>query len=411
MARWLYQVFVLQASIFLSFASFHESKAEEQNYQVVLQEDPACMKKDAVACTRLAVAYESGKGAPQDYKLARYYFRKGCELGNSDACFLQGNMVASGVGGTQNILYAIELFDKACTGRLPAPCYLLGTIFVKIQSDPSGVVKARNYFTKACELDHAKACFDLGGLLYQGIGGPKDMDEALIVLHKACDLGDKEVCSKIAAARERMAEEPPKKPAMSQSQELPKLVAESMELEMQGDYVGAIRVLRQHLESEPRDERAMNTISGLLGFLGRPPEQIVWAKKALEINPNFAYAYINLGNGLAASGRDDEAIKAYVKARELAPEDPEPAYSLGVINEQRGSPEGVQLAIFFYKKSVELDPEFVNGYFNLAAVYANLRRFDEAKRLLTKLLSIDPAADDARDMLKRIEREIAKSGN
>ncbi len=55
-------------------------------------------------------------------------------------------------------------------------------------------------------------------------------------------------------------------------------------------------------------------------------------------------------------------------------------------------------------KSVELDPRFENGYFNLAALYANLKKYDEAVAALHKVLEINPGADDAKAMLADIEK-------
>ena len=110
-------------------------------------------------------------------------------------------------------------------------------------------------------------------------------------------------------------------------------------------------------------------------------------------------------NAQAQTGQLKDAEISFRKAGELSPDDPLPIYSLGVLSEQQRK---FSEAIEFYKRSVEIDPKFENGYFNLAAMLANLGRFAEAKSMLLKLLELNPQADDARAMLRQIEREIPK---
>lgn len=71
--------------------------------------------------------------------------------------------------------------------------------------------------------------------------------------------------------------------------------------------------------------------------------------------------------------------------------------------EQRGEQK---LAVTFYKKSVELDPKFENGYFNLAAAYANLKQFENARESLKTLIKLNPNDQDAIEMLRRVESDI-----
>ena len=180
------------------------------------------------------------------------------------------------------------------------------------------------------------------------------------------------------------------------------LVKRELLLESAHFWRSAIDVNMEILKLEPRSIAAMNTIAGLHGTLGNFQEEVTWAHKALDIDPQFVLAHINYGNGLAALGRIQEAQAAYEKAGELAPKDPLPIYSLGVLAERHGK---IEQALTFYERSVALDERFENGYFNMAAMLANLKRFDEATAVLKKLLELNPNAQDAEQMLEQIENE------
>jgi tetratricopeptide (TPR) repeat protein len=101
-------------------------------------------------------------------------------------------------------------------------------------------------------------------------------------------------------------------------------------------------------------------------------------------------------------GKFDSAIQAYQKAEKIAPKEPLPVYSLGVVAENQND---FAKALDFYKRSVDLDPNFEDGLFSEAAMYAALKQFAEAKAVLNKLLQINPKAEDARQMLLQIEKE------
>jgi tetratricopeptide (TPR) repeat protein len=98
----------------------------------------------------------------------------------------------------------------------------------------------------------------------------------------------------------------------------------------------------------------------------------------------------------------DEAEAAYRKAAEISPQDPLPVYSLAVLAEDRGE---IERALSYYEQSVKLDERFEYGHFSMAAMLANLGRFEEAIAELEVVLKLNPDALDARQMLEQIEEE------
>ena len=180
------------------------------------------------------------------------------------------------------------------------------------------------------------------------------------------------------------------------------LIKKAILFEDAGLFARAIETYKEVLKLEPKDFAAMSTIAGLYGKLEDPENEVIWAQKAIDTNPKFFQAFINHGNGLAMQGMFEKAILSYQKAEKLAPKNPLPIYSQGVVAENKRDIAG---ALKCYNRSVELDPKFRDGLFSAAAMHANLKQFAEAKVLLNKLLELNPNDGDARQMLRQIERE------
>jgi tetratricopeptide (TPR) repeat protein len=71
---------------------------------------------------------------------------------------------------------------------------------------------------------------------------------------------------------------------------------------------------------------------------------ILYFQKALELNPQFATAYIGLGNAYSDKDNLDKAIQSYEKAIKLDPKDSRAYNGLGIIYAQKGNlDEAIQL--------------------------------------------------------------------
>ncbi len=184
------------------------------------------------------------------------------------------------------------------------------------------------------------------------------------------------------------------------------LWADERAREEAGDLEGAIHACMQILRHHPKEPRAMNTIAGLDGRLGRYRDEVTWAYRAIHTDRRYFEAEINLGTALAQLGNAKQAQAAYERARAIAPNDPMPVYSLGVLAEGR---HDVPAATELYRQSVALDPKFESGWFNLAAMQAAAGRFDDALASLDKVLALNPQAEDARAMRRHVQADKAAS--
>ena len=68
----------------------------------------------AKSCSKLGGLYYNGDGVKQDYKKAREFWSKACEMGDANGCVLVGYLYDNGYGVRQNDSKAMEFYGKAC---------------------------------------------------------------------------------------------------------------------------------------------------------------------------------------------------------------------------------------------------------------------------------------------------------
>ncbi|MCL2925167.1 MAG: tetratricopeptide repeat protein [Trichodesmium sp. MAG_R04] len=100
---------------------------------------------------------------------------------------------------------------------------------------------------------------------------------------------------------------------------------------------------------------------------GKLDEAIALYHQIIEINPNFAWAYNNLGDAFAQQGRLDEAISYYSKSLNINPNSAWLFYRLGEALAQQGD---LETAIGYLKKAIEIRPSFEKFHNSLTQVLA-----------------------------------------
>ena len=97
--------------------------------------------------------------------------------------------------------------------------------------------------------------------------------------------------------------------------------------------------------------------------------------KAIELNPNYVYAYGNRGISYKNLGKYELAIADYNKAIELNPKYGNAYNNRGVSYQNL---EKYELAIADYNKAIELNPKHANAYNNRGNSYKNLGKYELA---------------------------------
>lgn len=92
-------------------------------------------------------------------------------------------------------------------------------------------------------------------------------------------------------------------------------------------------------------------------------------KKAIEIDPNFAFSWDNLGVCYRKSNQYEEAINAYKKSLEINPEGRMPLMNIAVTYNLK---KEFDQAIFYYNKFISIYSNDPEGYYGLGLIlYTN----------------------------------------
>ncbi len=110
-------------------------------------------------------------------------------------------------------------------------------------------------------------------------------------------------------------------------------------------------------------------------------------QRVIQVKPD-ARVYKIWGNARQAQGKVDEAKNCYAKAIELDPDFAEAYTNLGTLYAQE---QQWQSAIAFYQKAIALQPNLASTYRNLARVWAQMGQLSEADGCWFKAYSLEPA--------------------
>jgi len=101
--------------------------------------------------------------------------------------------------------------------------------------------------------------------------------------------------------------------------------------------------------------------------------------QALQADPKFADAHLNLGRLYHEAGELVQAERHYKKAVECAPEDATCHFNLAVLLEDRDRPEDAAPS---YEQAIARDPEMADAHYNLGLLMEARGRRSEAMRHL-----------------------------
>jgi len=130
---------------------------------------------------------------------------------------------------------------------------------------------------------------------------------------------------------------------------------------------------------------------------GQRDKMIAALERAIRIDPSLATAYALLGLVLSQGGRTDEGIENLEKAMRLSPHDPLMNLFLLGMSIAHFADEKYTEAADWAQRSIRSRLVEPAAYRYLAASYAHLGRFDEARRALREMFVLDPKFSLATD--------------
>ncbi|MBR1396549.1 MAG: tetratricopeptide repeat protein [Selenomonadaceae bacterium] len=166
---------------------------------------------------------------------------------------------------------------------------------------------------------------------------------------------------------------------------------EGNQLYYQGDYNGAIAKYNEALNLNPNFDWAYNNRGLAYGNLQNYDAAMADYNKAIELNPNDAEAYNNRGNTYVSLKQYDQALADYTRAIELNPDSVESYNNRGFVylclkkhNE----------AIADCTKAIELNPNLDKAYYRRGLSYRSLDKYDEAISDFNKAIELKPNDSD-----------------
>jgi TPR repeat protein len=156
--------------------------------------DPALLAKaragDAVSQKLVGFAYVEGKGIPQDYVQAAYWFRKAAEQGIDKAQYDLGLLYENGQGVGRDYAQAAMWYRKAAEQGYSNAQTNLALLYEDGRGIPQDYAQAASWYRKAAEQGYADAQNNLALLYENGRGVPQDYAQAAKWCRKAAEQGD-----------------------------------------------------------------------------------------------------------------------------------------------------------------------------------------------------------------------------
>jgi len=166
-----------------------------------------------------------------------------------------------------------------------------------------------------------------------------------------------------------------------------------------GNFPQAEEAFRQAIELNPDYAKAYSNLGFVLKLSGRLDEAAACLNQAIKLNPNFPDAYNNLSLVLMDTGRLAEAEACLRKALRLNPHSPEIYNNLGLVLEDTERQPAAEIS---YRRALELRPDYPDAYYNLGNLLKNARRMVEAQAAYHRAIELRPGFTSARFALSTL---------
>lgn len=141
------------------------------------------------------------------------------------------------------------------------------------------------------------------------------------------------------------------------------------------DFLGAYEDFMTSYAFDSTNIATLTNLGALVDEIGREDETFFYLEKVIEIRPDFAPAYGNIGFRYQTIEKHEEAIKYFDKVLELNPKDPlgfnNRSYSKMKLGDLKGAMKDVQ-------KSLEIYPTNSYALRNRALIYLKMNKKEKA---------------------------------
>ena len=162
---------------------------------------------------------------------------------------------------------------------------------------------------------------------------------------------------------------------------------------------------RAQIRSAPRSARAHLGMGRMHAEAGRLDSAAAYNRSALEIYPDYAMAWHNLGLVQVRQQAWEEARRSFGQAVALEPAYLKAWYNLGGVHLQRGAWSG---ALRAFEQMLALDPENAGAWNGVGVVRIRQGKLKEAARAFGRALAADPGHAQARYYLAQVRERLRR---
>ena len=154
-----------------------------------------------------------------------------------------------------------------------------------------------------------------------------------------------------------------------------------------GDFQSAIQDFDQAIQINPQFEWAYNTRGIAYGFLGEYQRAIQDFDQAIQINPQYEWAYNNRGIAYSGLGNYQRAIQDLDHAIQINSKFAVGYSSRGFLYARLGN---YQRAIQDFDQAIQINPQLADAYYNRGYVYSDLGDYQRAIQDYDQTIQINP---------------------
>ena len=172
---------------------------------------------------------------------------------------------------------------------------------------------------------------------------------------------------------------------------------QGIDLCQQGEIEGAIQAFQKELEVNPNNATAWNNLGFIYYQQQRWEESVAACQKAVALKSDYAEAYWNLSFAYEQTGQYVEAAAAIEKGIELSPGNPDIYSNLGNMYAQL---ERYEDAANAFQNAILTNPEDAIAYNNLGVVRFKIGDFEGAVEAFRRSVEIAPQYEEAKRNLE-----------
>jgi tetratricopeptide (TPR) repeat protein len=167
------------------------------------------------------------------------------------------------------------------------------------------------------------------------------------------------------------------------------LMAYALKLLKQGDFRGATPLLRAVLVRNPNHKDALYNLGMLLSDQQKMVEAVNLLERFVSLVPESGNGWTALGVAHSRSSNGDRALTSLEKALEVDPQNAYALKNLGALKSKTSPDQGLP----FLERAAELLPEDQGAQYGYALCLSQLGRTEEADAILRTVIELNPLSD------------------